>query len=230
MLEWLHELHSPEGISKIVEWAGSLAPYLMMGIIFAETGLLVGFFLPGDSLLITAGVLANPANPMHVEQVNVWFLWWTLMIFAVVGDQTGFYLGHKVGDAVWRRPDGRFFKRRHLIEAHEFYERYGGLAIFAARFIPILRTFVPFAAGMARMRYRAFVFWNIFGGVVWITSLLWAGYWLGSTQLANRLDKIIVIVIFVSFLPIIIGLARRWWKGPPAAAAAAATAETEPAE
>ncbi len=210
MIEWLHSLHSAEGISQIIQAGGLI---VLIAIVFSETGLLVGFFLPGDSLLITAGILANPANPNHVPSLSIWMLNILLMIAAVVGDQTGFYLGGKVGDRIWDRPDGRFYKRRYLDEAHAFYMKHGGLAIFAARYIPILRTFVPFAAGVARMPYRNFVLWNVFGGMSWITSILWAGYWLGKTHLAKSLDRIIVIVILVSFVPIVIGVVKRWQAG-----------------
>ncbi len=209
MLEWLHDLHSARGISELIGTGGIV---LIIGIIFAETGLLVGFFLPGDSLLITAGVLANPVNPHHLETLNIFWLNIILALAAVIGDQVGFYLGRKTGDRIWNRPDGRFYKRKHLVAAHEFYMKYGGLSIVAARYVPIFRTFVPFVGGLARMPYRNFVFWNISGGVLWVSSLLWIGYYLGQTSLANRLDKIIVLVIFISILPILIGALKKWWK------------------
>ena len=207
MLEWLHELHSAEGISRIIQAGGLVA---LIAIIFSETGLLVGFFLPGDSLLITAGVLANPGNPNHIAAMNILWLNIALAIAAVAGDQLNFAIGGKVGDRIWQRPDSRFYKRKHMEEAHAFYEKWGGYAIVGARFLPILRTFVPFAAGVARMPYHNFVFWNIAGGVGWVTSILWAGYFLGATRWANRLDKVIVITILVSFLPIVFGLLKRW--------------------
>jgi membrane-associated protein len=209
MLDWLRELHSAQGISQIVQAGGVIA---LTAIIFAETGLLVGFFLPGDSLLITAGVLANPANPHHVAALDIVWLNVILCIAAIVGDQVGFLLGRKAGEGIWKRPDGRFYKRKHLEAAHEFYVKYGGPSVVGARYVPILRTFVPFAAGMAQMPYRSFVFWNIGGGILWITSLLWIGYYLGQTPLANRLDKIIVVVILVSILPMVIGFLNRLWK------------------
>jgi len=205
LITWLKGLHSAEGIAAIVPARSLVA---LIGIIFAETGLLVGFFLPGDSLLITAGLLANPENPHYISTLNIVFLNVALCIAAIVGDQVGFYLGRKTGNAIWNRPDGRFYKKKHLVAAHEFYEKWGGLSVVGARFVPILRTFVPFAAGVARMPYRNFVFWNIGGGILWITSLLWIGYFLGQTPLANRLDKIIVLVIFVSILPLIFGTAK----------------------
>ncbi len=207
MFQWIRDLHSSQGIIQLVETGGLLSLIL---IIFAETGLLAGFFLPGDSLLITAGVLANPANPQYLPFLRIAELNVLLIIAAVVGDQLGFVLGKKAGDRVWGRPDGFFFKKSHLQAAQEFYERYGGLSVVGARYVPVLRTFVPFAAGMARMPYRRFVFWNISGGILWVSSLLWAGFFLGQTRLADRLDKVIVIVILVSVAPLIAGTLKRF--------------------
>lgn len=214
LVEWVKGLHSASGISQIVEAGGLIA---LIAIIFAETGLLFGFFLPGDSLLITAGVLANPENPHHIEALNIAWMNVILILAAVIGDQVGFFLGHKAGDKIWERPDSRFYKREHLQAAHDFYVRWGGPSVVAARYVPIIRTFVPFVAGVARMPYRNFVFWNISGGMLWITTLLWLGYYLGQTPLANRLDKIIVVVILVSVLPMIIGAVHRWFKSLPKA-------------
>jgi membrane-associated protein len=208
MLQWLQQLYSSEGIASLIQTGGLVA---LTAIIFAETGLLLGFFLPGDSLLITAGVICNPSHPQHVD-LSIVTLNLVLLVAAVVGDQTGFYLGRRAGNAMWSRPDGRFYKRKYLEEAHAFYTRWGGLAVVGARFVPILRTFVPFAAGMSRMPYRRFVFWNVAGGVAWITSMLWIGYFLGQTPLANRIDKLIIVVVFISVLPMIIGFARRWLR------------------
>lgn len=213
ILQELQHLHSAEGISSLIAAGGMIVLIL---IIFAETGLLVGFFLPGDSLLITAGVLANPANPHHVAELGIVSLNVFLVLAAIIGDQTGFFLGHKVGDKIWDKKDGRFYKRRHLESAEAFYRKYGPLSVVGARYIPIMRTFVPFFAGVARMPYRRFVFWNIFGGILWITSLLWIGYFLGQTPLADRLDKIIVVVVLVSVLPMVYGTAAgtvgKWLK------------------
>ena len=216
MLQWLQQLYSSEGIAGIIQ-AGGLAA--LVAVIFAETGLLLGFFLPGDSLLITAGVISNPAHPLHVPSLQPVTLNLVLVVAAVLGDQTGFFLGRRAGNAIWSRPDGRIYKRKHLEAAHQFYTRWGGWAVVGARFVPILRTFVPFAAGISRMEYRRFVFWNIGGGVAWITSMLWVGYFLGQTTWANRIDKLIVLVVFVSVLPMIIGAGRRWLRTRRAGAA-----------
>ncbi|MDZ4675955.1 MAG: VTT domain-containing protein [Oligoflexia bacterium] len=206
MLDWLKELHSAAGIAQLIQTGGLIT---LVGIIFAETGLLLGFFLPGDSLLITTGVLSNPLNPNHVVGLDIIYLNIVLIFAAVIGDQVGFLLGRKTGDRIWLKPDGRFYKKKHLVEAHDFYMKYGGISVAAARYVPILRTFVPFIAGVARMPYKSFVYWNIGGGIVWITSLLWIGYYLGQTSLANRLDKIIVIVVLISILPMVVGVLKR---------------------
>jgi membrane-associated protein len=205
IIEFVKSLHSEEGIKQLVLSGGLI---VLIGIIFAETGLLVGFFLPGDSLLITAGVIAAQKAGNGDPLLNIWTLNFALTAAAIIGDQVGFYLGRKTGNAIFSRPDSRFFKKKHAEAAHEFYVKHGGKAIVFARFVPIMRTFVPFIAGVAEMPYRNFVLWNIFGGIFWVTSLLWAGYALGLTPWARRLDKIIVIVIFISILPLIFGTVK----------------------
>jgi len=210
LLYWLKNLHHSDTLIGLLSKGGI---YIVTAIVFAETGLLVGFFLPGDSLLITAGVLTNPANPNHLHGVSVFDFAVALTLAAIIGDQVGYFLGRKTGELVYQREDSLLFKRKHLLRAKAFYERYGIAALLACRFIPILRTFVPFIAGVAGMDYRRYLRWDIVGGFVWINSLLAAGYWLGQTAYADRLDKVIVVVIFVSVLPIIIGALRRAFKG-----------------
>lgn len=214
LLQYLKYLHSAEGITEIIT---KLGPPVLIAIIFAETGLLVGFFLPGDSLLITAGILANPAAAHHVETLSIWPLYFLLLAAGIIGDQVGFFLGTRVGNAIWDKPDGRFYKRKYMEEAHEFYMKHGGVAIVGARFVPVMRTFVPFAAGVAKMPYTSFVFWNILGGFLWITSLLWGGYFLGGTALGKHLDRIILVVVAVSVLPLVIGFVKRFLQGRKAA-------------
>lgn len=209
LLESLKQLHSAQGISEIVATGGMLT---LVIIIFSETGLLAGFFLPGDSLLITAGLLSNPSNPNYVSGLDIFSLNLILVFAAIIGDQVGFFLGAKTGQRIYDRPDGRFYKRAHLDSARNFYKKYGGLSIAAGRYIPIIRTFVPFAAGVAMMDYKKFVIWNVAGGIVWVTSMLWIGYFLGQTSLANSLDKIIVLVIFISIIPIIISAIKKYFN------------------
>lgn len=201
MIDWLTNLHSSQGISEIIRAGGT---FVLIAIVFAETGLLFGFFLPGDSLFITAGVLCNPSHPQHVAGLDPLFLNIVLSLFAIIGDQTGFWIGRLTGERIWKKPDTRFYKRKHLVAAHDFYEKHGAKAIVGARFVPIFRTFVPFAAGVAKMPYKDYFVWSVVGGILWITSMIWIGYYLGATPLANRLDKLIIVVVFVSLLPMVI--------------------------
>ena len=191
--ELFHKYRDLEVLVRLVGYPG------LIGIVFAETGLLVGFFLPGDSLLFTAGFLAS----LGVMDVRVLLL--TLAVAAVAGDQVGFIIGRKAGEALYRREDSRFFKRKHLIAAHEFYEKYGGKTIFLARFVPIIRTFAPTVAGAARMDYRKFVFFNVAGGIAWVFSMVGGGFLLGQSfpGLKKHIELVILGIIFVSVLPIV---------------------------
>lgn len=191
--ELFHKYRDLEVLVRLVGYPG------LIGIVFAETGLLVGFFLPGDSLLFTAGFLAS----LGVMDVRVLLV--TLAVAAVAGDQVGFVIGRKAGEALYKREDSRFFKRKHLIAAHEFYEKYGGKTIFLARFVPIIRTFAPTVAGAARMDYRKFVFFNVAGGISWVFSMVGGGYLLGQTfpGLKKHIELVVLGIIFVSVLPIV---------------------------
>ena len=196
MLDTLREFfHKYRDLEVLVRLAGYPG---LIGIVFAETGLLVGFFLPGDSLLFTSGFLAS----IGVMDVRILLL--ALSIAAVSGDQVGFILGRKAGAALYRREDSRFFKRKHLIAAHEFYEKYGGKTIFLARFVPIIRTFAPTVAGAAQMDYRKFVFFNVAGGISWVFSMVGGGFLLGQSfpGLKKHIEVVILGIIFVSVLPI----------------------------
>lgn len=184
-----------------------LGNYVYLGlifIIFAETGLAIGFFLPGDSLLVVCGLFAAAGK------LNIWVMLVTLFLAAVIGDGVGYYSGKKLGQAVFSKPKSRFFNPKHLKRAHEFYEKHGGKTIILARFVPIVRTFAPIVAGAADMRYRDFVFYNIVGGFLWVTSMLLAGYFLGGVvesafgiKLEDHIDKVVIVVVFLSILPII---------------------------
>jgi membrane-associated protein len=206
LLEWVKSLHNPETFALWLSQGGLVVITL---IIFAETGLLLGFFLPGDSLLITAGVFANPANPNHIAGIEIWMLALVLTVTAILGDQVGYWLGRKTGELIFEKEDGLFFKKKYLLQAKAFYDRYGRAAIVACRFVPILRTFVPFVAGVTKMNYTRYVKWDVFGGFLWINSMLWIGYFLGQTEFANRLDKVIVLVIFVSTIPMLVGALKK---------------------
>jgi len=209
IIEFLKSLHSPEGMGQLIKTGGVL---ILALIVFAETGLLVGFFLPGDSLLITAGIFTSTDGANGPGILNLWVLLGVLSVCAVVGDQVGYLLGRKAGPLIFRREDSMFFKKKHLLAATEFYERNGGKAIIVARFVPILRTFVPFAAGVAQMRPRDFSRYNVFGGILWVFSMILTGHFLGRTAWANKLHQIILVVIFVSVLPLIFSTLKAFSK------------------
>ncbi|HCU25182.1 MAG TPA: hypothetical protein DF383_09195 [Deltaproteobacteria bacterium] len=216
-LELLKNLHTPEGIENLIRAGGLLA---LTGIIFAETGLLAGFFLPGDSLLVTAGLLASRSLNGDAPILNLWAVNFCLMAAAVIGDQVGFWLGRKSGPKIFSKPDNRLFKKKYALEAQAFYEKHGGKALILARFVPIMRTFVPFIAGVADMPYRKFVSYNIFGGVGWVFSMTLLGYFLGRSPWGDKLHWIILIVVFISVLPMFIGLTKRIFSSSHRAEAA----------
>ncbi|MBP1691231.1 MAG: dedA, partial [Bacteroidetes bacterium] len=159
-------------LEEIVIWGGYIGLFV---IVFSETGLLIGFFLPGDSLLVTAGLFAARGQ-LDIALLNV-----ILIIAAITGDATGYYIGLKAGHALYNRPQSRWFRRDHLIKTREFYEKYGGITIVIARFMPFARTFAPVVAGIAEMKYRRFALFNIAGGIGWVVSMTFIGYFLGRT-------------------------------------------------
>ena len=198
-------------LPALVQWAGYVGLTI---IIFAETGLLVGFFLPGDSLLVTAGLLA--ADPAF--GLNVWLLGLILTVAAVVGDTVGYHVGKATGPRIFTRENSLFFHKDHLLKAQAFYEKHGGKTIIIARFMPIVRTFAPVVAGVGQMRYASFLAYNVVGGVLWIWSMLITGYVLAKTVpgVAKHVEKVILVVVFLSILPGIIA----WWRNRSAQAKA----------
>ncbi|MGB8297842.1 MAG: VTT domain-containing protein [Polyangia bacterium] len=190
-------------VKKIITDGGMIA---LVAVVFAETGLLVGFFLPGDSLLVTAGIFCTPYNPMHTPLLNILWLNLAVCIAAVAGDQVGFYIGRKTGPKIFKRENSLFFNKKHLIRTHEFYERHGGKTIILARFIPIIRTFAPVVAGVGSMNYRRFVSYNVFGGIGWVLSMTLLGYGLANVwpDVTKHIEKLIILIIFLSLLPGII--------------------------
>ncbi len=212
-MEFLGDLFDKlRDLPALVQWAGYVGLTI---IIFAETGLLIGFFLPGDSLLVTAGLLA--ADPAF--GLNVWLLGVILMIAAVVGDSVGYAIGKQTGPRIFKREDSLFFNKKHLLRAHAFYEKHGGKTIVIARFMPIIRTFAPVVAGVGEMEYRRFFAYNLFGGIFWIWSMLMIGYVLGTRfpALTMHLEKVILLVVFLSILPGIIAWLRERNRPPSAA-------------
>ena len=204
-MEWLKELfHKLTDVENLVRVGGLTA---MSAIIFAETGLMIGFFLPGDSLLVTAGVFAAAGK------VNIWTLNALLIVAAIAGDTAGYWFGRRVGPALFKRPKSLLFNPDHLHRAHDFYEKHGGKTIIIARFMPVIRTFAPIVAGMGEMQYRRFLSFNVFGGLFWVISMTGIGYFLGQIPgVREHIEVVIIIVVFLSILPGIIAFARERFK------------------
>ena len=197
----LEQLYNVRGL---IEWGGTA---LICVIVFVETGLFVGFFLPGDSLLVTAGVFAGAGRLKVVE----------LLIFvtlcAIAGDQLGYWIGRRAGKSLYERKDSRFFKARHLQRAHEFYEENGGKTIILARFVPIIRTFCPPVAGAAGMSYPRYLAFDVVGGFLWVWGMTLLGYTLGKTipNVDKKIHYVIAAIIVASFIP----AAYHAWKSRP---------------
>jgi membrane-associated protein len=192
-------------VYNVPELIRAVGLFGLIAIVFAETGLLVGFFLPGDSLLITAGLFAARGD------FNIWMLVIVLTVAAIVGDATGYAIGKRTGRALYNRPDSLLFRREHLRITHEYYEKHGGKTIIIARFIPILRTFAPIVAGVADMGYTRFATYNVVGAVLWVASMTLGGYALGNIvpDIEQRIHYVVAGVIAVSLLPPGIAWLRR---------------------
>lgn len=201
ILEFLHNLRDVKGL---IAWGGYVG---LTFIIFAETGLLVGFFLPGDSLLVTAGLLASQPDRYNL---NVYLLGLLLSVASILGNSVGYYIGVITGPRLFTRENSLLFNRKHLQRAHDFYERHGGKTVILARFMPIVRTFVPVVAGVGQMQYRRYTVYNVVGGLAWIWSMLFIGYFLGRyiPGIGDHIEIVILVVIFLSFLPGVISWLR----------------------
>jgi membrane-associated protein len=209
ILHFFRALYDPEGLKELVRSGG--AP-LICFIVFIETGFFVGFFLPGDSLLITAGIFAA------ADVVPLRWLLLPVMACAIVGDQIGYWIGRSAGPALYRREDSFFFRRSHLQRAHEFYQKYGGRAVILARFVPIVRTFCPPVAGAAQMPYARYFLFDIFGGVFWVGMMILGGYFLGRSvpNIGQRIHYVILVVVVLSILPAVISILRSRATARPA--------------
>jgi membrane-associated protein len=205
LLDFLRTLTTPERLIHLLSTAlsGWLGYATLTAIVFTETGLLVGFVLPGDSLLFTIGVVAGAG------QLNLFAMIVLLTAACLAGDWCGYLLGRRAGPAIFNRPDSRFFKQEHLQRTHSFYEKHGGKTIIYAKFVPVIRTFAPFVAGVANMRYRSFLSFDVFGASGWVISMTVLGYWLGQIPLLRRnFEKFVLLIVFVSLLPAVLQVAR----------------------
>ncbi len=212
LLEWiLDTLRDPR---ELIAAGG----YYALGlVIFLETGAMI-FFLPGDSLLFVAGMFAAKGV------LNILYLNLLLIPLAVLGDATSYMIGARTGPVLFNKPETRFFKPQYIKQAHDFYEKHGGKAIVLARFVPIVRTFVPVVAGVAKMRYRDFAVYNIAGASLWVISMTVLGYFLGAVEIVEKnLEKVIILIVLASILP----AAYEWWKARRAPAVPAPESSTD---
>ncbi len=201
VLDVWHSLTNPDGLLHLLTavFTGAWGYALLAGIVFAETGLLVGLFLPGDSLLFTIGVVSG-AGGLDIFQILL-----VLTVASVAGDQSGYFLGNRTGSRIFSRPDSRFFKQEYVTRTMEFFKRHGGKTLIYAKFVPIVRTFAPFMAGVGKMRYIRFLSFNVFGGIGWVLSMTLAGYFLGGVPLIRRnFEKVVLGIALVSVLPVML--------------------------
>ena len=201
-MEFLRDLaRGAYSLDSLIQWGGY---GVLFAIVFAETGLLVGFFLPGDSLLITAGLLAANGT------LNIWWLNVLLIVAAVVGDSVGYAIGRRLGPRLFTRQKSLLFNPAHVERTRRFYEKYGAKTIVIARFVPIVRTFAPVLAGVGGMEYRRFIFYNVAGGVGWVVSMTWAGYLLRQSipNIGSYIHIVVPVVIVLSCIPIAVELLR----------------------
>lgn len=200
LIDFMRTLWTPERLipflsQVLTSWIGYA---MLFGIVFAETGLLVGFVFPGDSLLFTVGVVAGAGD------ADVVALCLTMMIAAIIGDQVGYFLGYRTGPRIFRRPDSRFFKQEYVRQTQEFYQKHGGKTLIIAKYVPIVRTFAPFMAGVGRMPYFRFLSYNVFGGMFWVLSMTLLGYFLGSIPIVRaHFEKVVLTIVFISIAPIL---------------------------
>jgi membrane-associated protein len=192
--QFFQHLHS---LRDLISWGGMV---VLVGIIFAETGLLIGFFLPGDSLLVTAGLFAATGT------LQIGWLLLALTAAAIAGNASGYWIGRKAGPPLFSRPDSRLFKRENLLKTQRFYEKHGGKTMVLSRFVPIIRTFAPVVAGAAEMPFGPFMLYNVWGAIGWVCSMCLLGYFLGNSvpHVEQHIDKVILVVVALSLLPVAI--------------------------
>ena len=206
-MEWVYALLGGSySLLDLIRWGGYV---VLVAIVFTETGLLVGLFLPGDSLLVAAGLIAASGG------LDIWILNALLIPSAIIGDSVGYSIGFKAGRALFARENSFFFRKDHLLRTKAFYEKYGGKTIVLARFIPIIRTFAPVVAGVAEMAYKRFLFFNVFGAAFWVLSMTLIGFFLGQTipDIERKIHFVVAIVIVLSVLPIAHEIWRARGKG-----------------
>ncbi len=202
-LAFIKQLVSVDGLTSLTEHYGNVMYAILIAIVFAETGLVVTPFLPGDSLLFTAGFVAS------IGKLNFFALGGALIAAAIVGDTINYHVGKIIGPRVMKSEDSKIFNKKHLDKTHAYFEKYGGKTIILARFVPIVRTFAPFVAGAGAMSYGKFIMFNVVGAVAWVTLMMGAGVIFGGMAIVQRhFEKVVILIVLVSVMP----MAIEWWK------------------
>jgi membrane-associated protein len=207
IIKWIFDLKNPEQINHLAQSLGPWLYVVLFAVIFAETGLVAVPFLPGDSLLFAVGaVSANPTSPINLPLVA--FL---LVVAAILGDAANYWIGYKIGPKVFASEGSRLLNKKHLIEAQHFYDKHGGKTIILARFVPIIRTFAPFVAGVGRMNFSKFLIFNVVGGVSWVLICLLGGWFFGGLAWVQKnFEVVVVAIVVISVLPVAFEIARGW--------------------
>ena len=201
LVDFLRTLTTPDRLLQLLTtvFAGWWGYLLLCGVVFAETGLLTGFFLPGDSFLFTIGVVLGAA------ELKIYVALPLLIVAAIVGDSTGYFLGRRTGPRIFNRPNSRLFRREHLERSRAFYEKHGGKTIVYAKFVPIIRTFAPFVAGVSQMSYPRFLTCSVMGAVLWVSSITMLGHTLGGVPIVRRhFEKVVILIVALSLVPVAI--------------------------
>jgi membrane-associated protein len=207
IIKWIFDLKNPEQINQLAQSMGSWLYVLLFAVIFAETGLVAVPFLPGDSLLFAVGaVSATPNSP-----INLALTAFLLIVAAITGDAVNYWVGYRLGPKVFASEGSWLLNKKHLTEAQNFYDKHGGKTIILARFVPIIRTFAPFVAGVGRMNYGRFLIFNVVGGVSWVLICLLGGWFFGNLPWVQKnFELVLVAIVVISVLPVVIELARAW--------------------
>jgi len=201
IVEWI--IHLDKHLLSVVQYFGFWSYFILFLVIFAETGFVVTPFLPGDSLLFMIGAIAAMGS------LNVWTLFVSLSLAAILGDSLNYAIGRSLGPKMFKYENSRFLNKEHLEHTHKFYEKYGAKTIVLARFVPIVRTFAPFVAGMGNMEYKKFLFYNIIGGIVWVGAFVFLGFWFGNVAfIKNNFEYFVLGIIVISVLPVVIKLIK----------------------
>ena len=193
-----------DNIRELVGHYGIWTYAIMFAVVFAETGLVFMPFLPGDTLLFAAGLVSDE------NRLNIWFVLLVLTVAPICGDNVNYFFGKWLGPKLFHKPDSRFFKKENLAKTHEFYEKYGPLAVILARWVPVVRTFSPFVAGMGAMSYLKFLRYSVIGAFIWVWTLVWAGYFLGNIKWVEaNFEKVMILMIIVTGGPVVIEILRK---------------------